>query len=94
MRRTNIYLDEDQLRALRRRAADEGKSVATVVRQAVDQYLGELRETDEAWRRSFAQLTERMQSRVPAGVPPEEIEADITAARAEVRRAHRAARDR
>jgi hypothetical protein len=37
------------------------------------------------WGRRVDDLVERIQRRVPAGVTPEEIEADITAARAEVR---------
>ena len=37
----------------------------------------------------FAALVERIQRRMPPNVTPEEIESDITAARAEVRDAHR-----
>lgn len=39
MRRTNIYLDEVQLQALKHLAADERCSVADLVRKAVDDYL-------------------------------------------------------
>lgn len=36
----------------------------------------------------FATVVDRIQRRMPPNVTPEEIEADITAARAEVRNAH------
>jgi Arc/MetJ-type ribon-helix-helix transcriptional regulator len=94
MQRTNIYLSEDQLRALKHLAAEERQSVADLVRQAVDAYLAKRFAEDAAWRERFDELIERVRSRLPATLPPEEIEADITAAREEVRRAHHAARRR
>ncbi len=39
VQRTNVYLEEDQLRALKHLAAEERQSVADLVRQAVDAYL-------------------------------------------------------
>ena len=39
MQRTNIYLNEDQLRLLKHLVAEENKPVADLVRQAVDQFL-------------------------------------------------------
>jgi hypothetical protein len=47
---------------------------------------------DPEWRRRFEVLVAEFRSGVPADVPPEEIEADITAARQEVREARRAGR--
>jgi len=85
MRRTNIYLDDEQLRALKHLAAEEQASVADLVRKAVDAYLAQRFSSDKDWGRRFDDLAERIQRRVPAGVTPVEIEADITAARAEVR---------
>ena len=39
MRRTNIYLDDDQLRALKHLAAEQQQSLAILVRRAVDEFL-------------------------------------------------------
>jgi hypothetical protein len=51
--------------------------------------------TDGAtWGERFERLHEQVQGRIPETFSPEEIEADITAAREEVRRARRAARGR
>ena len=97
MQRTNVYLEEDQLKALKHLAAEERQSVADLVRQAVDAYLVRRLEDDIAWCERFDQLLERVRSRIPVDVSAEEaeeIEADITAARQEVRQAHRASRRR
>lgn len=94
MRRTNIYLDEDQLQALKRLAATEDQSVAAVVRDAVDTYLKDRAADDAAWSEELRQLLERVQSRVPPHITPEEIEADITAVSEELRRERIAARGR
>jgi len=90
MQRTNIYLDDDQLRALKHLAAEERQSVADLVRRAVDDYLARRLADDADWRQRFDQLMDRVRSRVPEDVTTEEIEADVTAAREEVRQAHRA----
>ena len=92
MQRTNIYLDEDQIRALKHLAAEEKQSVADLVRRAVDTYLAKRLTDDAEWRQSLDQLIERVRSRIPADATAEEIESDITAAREEVRQAHRARR--
>ena len=92
MQRTNIYLDDDQLRALKHLAAEEHKSVADLVRQAVDGYLAKRLVDDAEWRQRLDQLMDRISGRIPRDVSPAEVEADITAAREEVRRAHRARR--
>jgi predicted transcriptional regulator len=94
MHRTNIYLEEEQLRALKHLAAEERQSVANLVREAVDDYLARRMADEALWRERFQTLIESVRSRIPAEVPPAEIEADISAARDEVRRAHRAARRR
>jgi hypothetical protein len=39
MRRTQIYLDEQQHEALARRAAAEGRTQSELIREAVDHYL-------------------------------------------------------
>ncbi len=50
MQRTNIYLDEDQLRLLKHLAAEENKPMADFVRQAVDQFLRSRFENDVTWQ--------------------------------------------
>lgn len=94
MQRTNIYLNDDQLRALKHLAAEERQSVAEIVREAVDEYLTKRVGDGKLWRERLDMLLERVRSRVPGDTSPSDIEADITAARDEVRRAHRAARRR
>jgi predicted transcriptional regulator len=39
MRRTQIYLDEDQDRRLRARARADGTTKSAVIREAIDQFL-------------------------------------------------------
>ena len=48
MVRTQIQLDDDQARAVRNLAAIEGKSVAEVIRMAVDLLLGSTRRPNRA----------------------------------------------
>lgn len=92
MQRTNIYLDDEQLRALKHLAAEEHASVADLVRKAIDAYLVPRFSSRKEWGLRFDDLVERIQRRMPAGVTPDEIEADITAARAEVRDARQTRR--
>ena len=84
MRRT-IELEDEQVRALESAAAEERRSVDELIRQAVDGYLARRRRDWSDWGRRFDNLVERVQAHVPPDVTPEEIEADITAARAEYR---------
>ncbi|MGH2532181.1 MAG: ribbon-helix-helix protein, CopG family [Thermomicrobiales bacterium] len=94
MRRTNIYLDDHQVDALRLLAAADRQSMATLVREAVDGYLQQRLVDDTTWRHHLVKTIERIRSRVPSSVTAAEIEADITAARDELRRQRRAARGR
>jgi predicted transcriptional regulator len=87
-----IELDEEQGRELERLAARQRRSVEELVRQAVDGYLAEQRRDWSDWGDRFDALVARIQARIPPDVTPEEIEADITAARAEVRAARAARR--
>jgi hypothetical protein len=91
MQRTNIYLDEQQLKTLRHLAAEERSSVAQLVRRAVDDFLTRRAISDADRDQRFDDLLVRMRVH-SAGIPPEEIEADITAAREEVRAIRRAQR--
>jgi hypothetical protein len=97
MQRTNIYLSEEQLEALRRVAERRGEPVAQLVREAVDAWLGSQKVRpipEEEWRRRFGELLERRTKLAREhGWTEEEVERDVTAAVREVRRA-RAARRR
>jgi hypothetical protein len=94
VQRTNIYLDDEQVRALKHLAAEERQTVAALVRLAVDQYLAQHFRDPADWGQRFDALVTRIQSRIPPGLTPAQIEADITDSRREVRRAHRHARAR
>ena len=85
MQRTNIYLDEDQLRLLKHLAAEENKPVADFVRQAVDQFLRSRLENDGMWQSDMTALIQRVRSRVSHAIDPDEIECDIREARHDVR---------
>jgi predicted transcriptional regulator len=92
MRRTNIYLDDHQLDALRLLAAADRQSVAMLVREAVDGYIQRRLADDAAWRDQLMTTIERIRAQIPLSLTSAEIEADITAARDEVREQRRAAR--
>jgi hypothetical protein len=94
MHRTNIYLEEEQLRALKHLAVEERQSVADLVREAVDDYLARHMADETLWRERLETLLTRVRSRVPGDMPSTEIEADVSVARDEVRQLHRAARRR
>lgn len=85
MRRTNIYLDDQKLVLLKMLAAEEGKSVAELVRTAVDQLIDARLVSQGDWANRLDSLVTRVRDRIPATIRPEEIEDDITAARAEAR---------
>jgi hypothetical protein len=61
--------------------------MAVLVRRAIDEYLAENFRDSDDWGERFDALVKRVQSRIPSGITPEQIEADITAAREEARRA-------
>ncbi|NMP24149.1 ribbon-helix-helix protein, CopG family [Sulfobacillus harzensis] len=89
MQRTNIYLDEDQLRLLKHLAAEENKPVADLVRQAVDQFLRSRLENDVTWQNDMTALIERVRNRVSHAIDPDEIERDVRQAKQDVRAARR-----
>ena len=86
MERT-IELPNDQVRELERLAARERRSVDDLVQLAVGDYLVRRTRDWSDWGHRFDALAARV--RVPAGVTPDEIEADITLARDQVRRESR-----
>jgi Ribbon-helix-helix domain len=97
MRRTNIYLEEDQLATLQALGEHRGVPVARLVREAVDAWLeaqGVRRVPLDEWERRFDELLERRR-RIAAegGFSEEEVERDVMEAVREVRKA-RAARRR
>ena len=94
MSRITVSLDEEQTRALHHRAARDQVSPAEVVRRAVDASIAAQLVDETAWRERVAAFLARLRATLPADIPPEETEAEITAAREEVRQARRAARGR
>jgi hypothetical protein len=65
--------------------ADSWLAVLMAVRDVIDD------NEDAAWRAELAAAIAAIQRRLPPDIPPEETEADITAAAAEVKEARRAA---
>ena len=95
MKRTSIYLEEEELKLLKHLAIEEDSSLAELVRRAIRWYLATAagrtklapeKLSDEEWSKRLESLLAKTRSRLPK-VPPEEIEAEITAAREEVREA-------
>ena len=91
MKRTNIYLEGDQLRLLKHVAVEEGRSFTELVRQALQEFLERHQQKTQRlpsgneWNCRLEQLLARVRRRTSA-FSPEEIEADITAASKEARR--------
>lgn len=85
MQRTNIYLDENQVKVLKLLAVEENSSVAELVRQAVGQYLSARLEQQGTWEDRWDTLIRDVRSHLPANVSSEEIELDSKAARVEAR---------
>ena len=62
MKRTNICLDEEQLKLLRHLGQLRDEPVASLVREAVDSWLeaqGARRLSDDEWQRRFEALLDR-----------------------------------
>jgi hypothetical protein len=97
MKRTSIYLEEEELKLLKHLAVEEEASLAELVRRAVRWYLATAagrvqampqRLGDREWGRRLDELLRALRSRLQVA-PPEEIEAEITTAREEAREARR-----
>jgi len=97
MKRTNIYLDDDQLALLRGLGESRGEPVAALVREAVDAWLdaqGARQIPRDEWESRFdALLRRRDRIGKEHGFTEEEVERDVMEAIREVRKA-RAARRR
>jgi Ribbon-helix-helix protein, copG family len=96
MRRTNIYLDEEQLRALKALGESRGEPVSGLVREALDEYLQTrgVRVLDEdEWQTRFDALLQR-RDRIAKerGFKEEDVERDVAEAVREVRKARAASR--
>jgi predicted DNA-binding protein len=78
-RRTQILLDEDRYRRLEERASKSGRSVASLIREAIDDMLGledEARRRLEAGRRFLAAPTPTHYDREPDWDEIDELEAE------------------
>ena len=80
-----IDLTDDQLKQLEQLAVKNRRSVEEMVQIAVGDYIARRTVDWDEWGRQFDALVARVQAHMPPDVTPEEIEADITAAREEVR---------
>jgi metal-responsive CopG/Arc/MetJ family transcriptional regulator len=65
VRRTQIYLDEQQAARLDERAAGEGITRSTVIRRAVDQYLARDDRDSVEWKRRWREAVAKT-----AGIAP------------------------
>ena len=97
MERTNIYLDDRELTALRALSRQTGRPVAALVREAVDAWLdqhGVAVVSDEEWGRRFTALLGRRDRLAAAeGWTEDRVDGDVQRAITGVRRS-RAARRR
>lgn len=83
--RRMVELDEAQVAELERLAAAEHRSVAELVRQAVAAYLSQRPADHSAAAERLDAVVASFRAGILPDVTPEEIEAEITAARAEYR---------
>lgn len=89
VRRTQIYLDEDQKRALRAIAADKEVNMSDLVRGAIDKLLAdEIPRGD--WGSRFDALEARIRAEMRQEPTDEEIDGAVRAVRAERKAAKRA----
>jgi len=96
MRRTNIYLADDELTALRLIGRRQGRPMAVLVREAVAAWLtaqGVQPIEDEEWARRFDLLLDRRRrTAAEAGWQPDDVERDVATTVEEVRRDRAAGR--
>lgn len=97
MKRTNIYLSDEQLATLQALGDQRGQPMSELVRQAIDEWLRTqgIRFLDEdAWARRFDELLTRRRAVANRRSPSQAaVDEDVAAAVREVRRT-RAARRR
>ncbi len=89
MKRTNIYLDEKELRALKHIAVEEGLSFTELVRRALSIFTEAYRKEGlPPWEERMESLVNQVRERA-GSFPAAETERDISAASAEVRSARK-----
>jgi hypothetical protein len=97
-KRINLKISDDLHTRLKIQAAKGRATLQDLVTRWLEEKLQEsearemARPVDPALRQRIEQLVGEFRAGVPTDASPEEIEAEITAARAEVREAHRAGR--
>ena len=96
MNRTNIYLSDDQLQALRALSEQRDESVAELVRTALDEWLRsqgvKVIDTTEWDRRFQALVARRRGAAATAELSTEDVQRDVDRAVREVRRRRPAGR--
>lgn len=96
VKRTNIYLPDDQLSLLRRVSESRGRPVAELVRDAVDSWLvaqGVRQIPEDEWQTRFeALLGRRRKVAQRGGFAEDAVMRDVTAAARVVRRSRPARR--
>ncbi len=96
MKRTNIYLSDEQLATLQALGDQRGLPMSELVRQAIDEWLKAqgIRLIDEdEWARRFDALIARRRGAAQRRTPsPAAVDGDVAAAVREVRRAQAAGR--
>lgn len=90
MRQQTVALEDKDLQTLEKLASRDGRSVEDLIAFAVRDYLARRTMDNAEWQKRWDALIERIHSRIPPDVTPEEIEADIREARREVREERRA----
>ena len=85
-----VELDEYDTAALKELATHEQLAVEDLVTVAVRDYIARRTMDDSEWKRRWDAVIASLQSGVPKDVTPEQIEADVSAARAEYRAERRA----
>jgi hypothetical protein len=89
MKRTNVYLDEEELRALKHIAVEEGLSFTELVRRALSIFTEAYRKKGlPPWEERIDSLIAQVRARA-GSFPAPETERDVSAASAEVRSARK-----
>lgn len=86
MRRTQIYLDEDQKKALKALALDRDATVSDLVREAVARLLRDEVTNDASWQ-SLGRLQQRIRTSVMGALGHEPTDDEIAAAAKSARKA-------
>ena len=81
----DLDLDAAEVQALNELAAHDRLSVEDVVLLAVRSYVARRTIDESEWRRRWDEVVASIRSGVSVDVTPEEIDADVRAARAEYR---------